>query len=63
MFALNDLDFCNESQPKFVNINEKPKITLQSNLTNPYLYDDIRMYKEKYATGDHGGLPNAYAKK
>lgn len=40
----------------------KPKITLQSNLTNPYLYNDLREYREKYAINDHG-MPNPDAKK
>ncbi|CAF0750678.1 unnamed protein product [Brachionus calyciflorus] len=29
-------------------------LQLQSNQTNPYLYEDTRMYKEKYKNGDHG---------
>lgn len=36
--------------------------TLQSNETNPYLYNDYRVYREKYANGDHG-CPNPDAKR
>lgn len=35
---------------------------LQTNATNPYLYNDYRVYREKYANGDHG-VPNPDAKK
>ena len=35
---------------------------LQSAATNPYLYNDYRVYREKYANGDHG-VPNPDAKK
>jgi hypothetical protein len=35
---------------------------LQSNATNPYLYDDMRIYREKYAAGDHG-MPHPDQKK
>jgi len=35
---------------------------LQTNATNPYLYNDYRVYREKYANNDHG-VPNPDAKK
>lgn len=35
---------------------------LQTNDTNPYLYNDYRVYREKYANGDHG-IPHPEAKK
>jgi hypothetical protein len=38
------------------------KMPLQSNLTNPYLYDDYRRYRESYKSGNHG-MPNPNAKK
>jgi hypothetical protein len=38
------------------------KMPLQSNLLNPYLYDDYRIYRESYKTGNHG-MPNPNAKK
>ena len=41
---------------------KKDNITLQTNLLNPFLYDDIRLYKEKYEKKDHG-LPNEFAKR
>lgn len=37
-------------------------VKLQSNSTNPFLYNDYRVYKEKYANKDHG-VPNPDAKK
>jgi len=47
--------YSSDSITKFA--SQKPKITLQSNLTNPYLYNDLREYREKYAINDHG-MPN-----
>jgi len=51
-----------ESQDRIVSEPAYNRNKLQTNMLNPYLYNDIRMYKEKYASKNHG-LPNEYAKK
>ena len=52
-----------QSTPLAVASNSWSKLhPLQSNLLNPYLYEDYRVYREKYETGDHG-MSNPNAKK
>lgn len=41
---------------KIITTADKQRVTLQSNLLNPYLYDDYREYREKYANKTHGML-------
>ncbi len=37
--------------------------TFMPNMLNPYLYEDYRMYREKYTNQDHGCTPNVLGKR
>ena len=56
--------FCIELNKGFV-LDKNLKVNeakLKAHYTNPYEYDDLRIYREKYTNKDHG-LPNLFVKK